>query len=100
MTARRMAVRNIERVEVVPLVFELGSVCDGETHASEYINNLVNSFRNHMTRAFSHRKAWLRHINERSNVRALRCILLGIERAFDRSLHLIQPLADRRLLVL
>ena len=98
--ARRMAIRNVQRVEVVPLVLELGSVCDRETHATEHIDDLVDRLGQHMARALAHRDARLGDVDGWTLRRSGRRVLLAIERAFDRGLDLVHALADRGLLLL
>ena len=99
-STRRMAIGNVERVEVVPLILELRAVGNSESHAPEHIDDLVNGLGKHMSCALAHRHSRLGDIDHRALGRGNRRVLGRVERTFDRGLHFIHALANRWLLLL
>ena len=92
-----MIFRNVERLEVVPFVFDLGSLCDREAESPHDVLEFVHRLDERVLFAKAQGRAGQREIEPAGDRLGSRQLLLTrFKRGFDLGLGLVEALADDR----
>src|SRR6266851_4222023 len=97
--ARRMAGRDVERLDVVPLGLDLRAELDLVAQRFEHCLDLALHLREHVDVAAADRRAWKRDVDrlrfgDLGQPRFLELVPLGRQRRLDRALGLVGRLAE------
>ena len=85
---------NIERRKIMPFIFYLWTIRNGESHLSKDVDDFINRSGENVPATFAKCDTRFGDINRRTNGRSPQKILLTFERGFELQLEFVESLSE------